>query len=82
MVNSLSAATLAIYIILAIPVVFLAIKHKRHGLLGWFFLFLFCALQIIGSGMSVSSTSPSASIVSNVGLSPLLLATSGILHEA
>lgn len=82
MVNSLSAATLAIYIILAIPVLFLLVKHGRHGLLGWFFLFIFCSLQIIGSALAVKGSSPSASIISNVGLSPLLLAAAGILHEA
>ena len=32
--------------------------------------------------MAVHDSSPTASIISNVGLSPMLLAAAGILHEA
>lgn len=82
MADGLSAATLAIYLTLSLPVLFLLKKHGRHGFLGWLFLFLFCTLRIISGAMALKSTSGAASIVSNVGLSPLLLASAGILHEA
>lgn len=82
MADSLSAATCAIYVILAIPVLYLLVKHGRHGLLGWLFLFFFCTLRIVSGALAIKSSSPAASIISNVGLSPLLLATTGILHEA
>ncbi|KAJ5316744.1 hypothetical protein PENANT_c016G11537 [Penicillium antarcticum] len=82
MTNALSVAELAIYIALAFPTVYLIIKHGRQGLLGWLFLFIFCTLRIIGSALAINNASPTASIISSVGLSPLLLAASGILHEA
>ncbi|BCR89977.1 uncharacterized protein ACHE_51175A [Aspergillus chevalieri] len=83
MTDSLSAATCAIYVILAFPVLYLLFKHGRNGFLGWLFLFVFCGLRIISGGLGVkSSDSAAASIISNIGLSPLLLTTAGILHEA
>ncbi|KAL5360644.1 hypothetical protein BJX96DRAFT_175497 [Aspergillus floccosus] len=82
MTNSLSAATCAIYAVLAIPVLYLLVRHGRYGLLGWLFLFFFCTLRIIGSALVINDTSVAANIISSVGLSPLLLATAGILHEA
>lgn len=84
MSDPLSAASLAIYAILAIPVLYLLVKHGCPGLMGWLLLFAFCTLRIIGGALVVksSSHSASASIISNIGLSPLLLAASGILQEA
>jgi hypothetical protein len=81
MTNALSAAELAIYIALAFPTIYLIIKHGRQGFLGWFFLFIFCILRITGNALALKSSSATASIISSVGLSPLLLAASGILHE-
>lgn len=82
MTNPLSAAELAIYAILSIPVIFILIRHLPTGAIGWGFLLAFCMLRIIGGALSVNSNKPSVSIISSVGLSPLLLAASGILHEA
>ncbi|GIJ92532.1 hypothetical protein Asppvi_001810 [Aspergillus pseudoviridinutans] len=82
MTNALAAATCAIYAVLAIPVLYLLVRHGRYGLLGWLFLFFFCTLRIIGGALSVSDAGIAANIISSVGLSPLLLATAGILHEA
>ncbi|KAJ5776500.1 uncharacterized protein N7511_001511 [Penicillium nucicola] len=82
MTNALSVAELAIYIALAFPTVYLIIKHGRQGLLGWLFLFIFCTLRIIGNALAIKPSSPTASIIASVGLSPLLLGASGILHEA
>ncbi|KAL7783810.1 hypothetical protein V8C37DRAFT_35071 [Trichoderma ceciliae] len=79
--SSTSNAELGIYAALSIPTIFVLIKHGRTGILGWLYLFAFCTLRIIGGAMSLSG-SASANIISSVGLSPLLLATSGILHEA
>lgn len=83
MVNTLSAATCAIYVFLTFPVLYVLFKHGRRGFLGWFCLFIFCTLRIISGGMGVKGSSGSAAnIISSVGLSPLILAASGILHEA
>lgn len=83
MTDSLSAATCAIYVILAFPISYLLFKHGRNGFLGWLYLIVFCGLRIISGGLGVKkSDSSAASIISNIGLSPLILATAGILHEA
>ncbi|KAL6232202.1 hypothetical protein BDW75DRAFT_247340 [Aspergillus navahoensis] len=82
MTNFLSVATCAIYAVLAIPVLYLLVRHGRYGLLGWLFLFFFCALRIIGGALAVNDTSFAANVISSIGLSPLLLATASILHEA
>jgi len=80
--NSLSTASLAIYAVLSLPVFYILVKHWRQGLLGWLFLFIFCTIRLIGGALSLNSVSSTGSLLSSVGLSPLLLATSGILHEA
>ncbi|KAF4447962.1 C6 zinc finger domain protein [Fusarium austroafricanum] len=78
---ALTTAELAIYAILIIPTLFILFKHGKPGLLGWIYLAVFCSLRIIGGAMFLSHSS-AANIVSNIGLSPLLLSTAGILHEA
>ncbi|THC93877.1 hypothetical protein EYZ11_006629 [Aspergillus tanneri] len=65
MTNSLSAATCAIYAVLAIPVLYLLVRHGRYGLLGWLFLFLFCTLRIVGGALAVNDTSVAANIISS-----------------
>jgi prolipoprotein diacylglyceryltransferase len=82
MTNSLSAASYPIYAVLAMAVLYLLIRHGRHGFLGWLFLLIFCIFRIIGGVVAVRDTGTAANIISSVGLSPLLLATAGILHEA
>lgn len=82
MTDSLSAAECAFYAVLIIPVLFLVVRHGLPGLLGWLFLAFFCTLRLIGGGMAVHDSSPSASVISNVGLSAILLAAVGLLHEA
>ncbi|KUJ23609.1 uncharacterized protein LY89DRAFT_187767 [Mollisia scopiformis] len=82
--HGLNAAQLAIYIILAIPVLYILIRHRLPGLLGWLYLFIFCTLRILGGALALhnGSADKTAAIISSIGLSPLLLAVSGILHEA
>ncbi|KUI56000.1 hypothetical protein VP1G_03377 [Cytospora mali] len=80
--NPLSAAELVIYAILSIPVLYICARHWPAGVLGWFYLCAFCTLRIVAGAMSINSNSGVASIISSVGLSPLILATCGILHEA
>ncbi|RWQ92194.1 hypothetical protein C8Q69DRAFT_106389 [Paecilomyces variotii] len=84
---ALPTAQLIIYCILALPVLYCLYSHGKPGLLGWLYLFVFCTLRIIGSGLELrqgdlDSSSSSALLVNNIGLSPLLLAAMGILHEA
>ncbi|OAR02069.1 hypothetical protein LLEC1_03391, partial [Akanthomyces lecanii] len=74
-------SAMAIYAVLIVPVFFLLVKHGKAGLLGWLYLTAFCVLRILGGALALSG-SKSATIIANVGLSPLLLAASGILHES
>jgi hypothetical protein len=85
--EQLAVAEAAIYAVLVIPSIYVLIKHGWQGLNGWIFLFGFCMLRIIGSALQISddkkgtiSTTPA--IISGVGLSPLVLAFIGILHES
>lgn len=82
MTNALAAVECAFYAFLILPVLYLLFRHRTYGLMGWLFLSFFCILRIIGGGMTVHSSSGAGSIISNVGLSPILLAAAGILHEA
>lgn len=79
--NSVTTAQMAIYAVLIIPALFLLVKHGKPGLLGWLYFAAFCMLRILGGALALSG-SKSATIISNIGLSPLLLAASGFLHES
>ena len=96
-VNALSAASIAIYVIFLQPTLYVFYKHGWPGFLGWFYLHVFILVRIIGNGLSIHSslhpvpliggtTAPGNNkatlIVNNIGLSPLLLAAAGVLHEA
>lgn len=85
--GGLEYAQLAIYGLLSLPVLYLTYRHGRHGLTGWLYLFAFCTLKIVGTALQVKadidhSSSSTAALISSIGLSPLLLAAVGILHEA
>ncbi|KPM36553.1 hypothetical protein AK830_g10012 [Neonectria ditissima] len=79
--SPVSTAKLAIYAILCLPAVYILIKHGGPGFLGWLYVTVFFTLRIVGGALSLSG-SPSAGLISSIGLSPLLLAAAGILHEA
>ncbi|GAD98758.1 conserved hypothetical protein [Paecilomyces variotii No. 5] len=83
---ALPIAQLIIYCVLVLPILYCLYRHGKPGLLGWLYLFIFCTLRIVGSGLEMghggNSSSSSALLVNNIGLSPLLLAAVGILHEA
>jgi len=83
--ESLAAAVIAIYTTVSVPLLFIIFKHgiRSWVSLGWVYLFLFFTLKIVGAAMELAgSDDSSANIVGSIGLSPLLLATAGILHEA
>ncbi|KAG5816910.1 hypothetical protein H9Q74_010844 [Fusarium xylarioides] len=84
MTDSISAAKLAIYIILLQPALYCLFKHGKTGFIGWLYLQIFCVLRIVTGGIGLHETNSSTGsiILNSIGLSPLLLAASGILHEA
>jgi prolipoprotein diacylglyceryltransferase len=89
--TKLAIAELVLYI-LFIPIVgYLLLRHGKRGLFGWLYLILFCMLRIVASAMQINNyvqeshgkmPSSTAGIINSVGISPLLLATGGVLHEA
>ncbi|RFN48306.1 hypothetical protein FIE12Z_7473 [Fusarium flagelliforme] len=84
MTDAIAAAKLALYIILAQPAIYCLFKHGKTGFIGWLYIQIFCVLRITtgGIGLHGASSSTGPVILNSIGLSPLLLATSGILHEA
>jgi hypothetical protein len=89
--SRLAIAELVIYIILTPVVFYLFARHGKHGLVGWIFLLAFCILRIVADGLQISdgikqskgeSYSATGAIINSVGVSPLLLAISGLLSEA
>lgn len=67
MTSSLPTAELAIYATLSFIVLIILVQHGVTGLLGWFYLFAFCTLRIVGGAISMNSDSPSASVISKSG---------------
>jgi hypothetical protein len=85
--SGLDYAQLAIYGPLSLPILFIVYRHGRRGVIGWLYLFVFCTLRIVGPAMQIKANKDHTSgsgpiLISSIGLSPLLLATVGILHEA
>jgi hypothetical protein len=85
--GKLSIAELAIYLPLLFLALFSLFKHGWHGVLGWLYLAVFCGLRIVGSALLINSekegtTSTAGQTISGVGLSPLILALAGVLHES
>jgi hypothetical protein len=84
----LLCAQLAIFIVLVGPAQFCLFTHGWRGFLGWLCVVSFCTIRIIGAAMSIHDESQggpistASMIVSSLGLSPVLLALVGILHEA
>lgn len=82
-IDGLELAELVFFAIATLPATYCLIKHGRHGILGWLNVLILCGLRIASSAMATTGNpSKAASIISGIGLSPLLLAALGLLHEA
>jgi len=80
--TAIAMAQLAIYAVLALPTVYVLFLHGSSGFLGWFYLLVFGTLRIVGGAMLLHNPlSTGATTITSIGISPLLLATLGILHE-
>jgi prolipoprotein diacylglyceryltransferase len=86
----LAIAELVIYIFIFPIVLYLLARHGVRGLFGWIYLVAFCILRIIAAGLQINNhvqethgktPSITAAIVNAVGVSPLILAIAGIIHE-
>ncbi|KAI9926963.1 hypothetical protein ASPWEDRAFT_32921 [Aspergillus wentii DTO 134E9] len=85
--QGLAIAQIAFYAAISIPALYCLISHGRHGLMGWIYVLAMCGLRLAGNAMSLNAyhnheISPSASIINGIGLSPLLMASLGLLHES
>ncbi|KAF7865210.1 hypothetical protein EAF04_006187 [Stromatinia cepivora] len=86
--NGVDIGELIVYIPSLFLSIILAFRHGFGRSSGWYFLIVFCLARIIGPCMSLAAiSSPSVSlftgalILQNVGLSPLILATLGLLSR-
>lgn len=84
MVDVLAIFEVAVYIFWVNPATYCLFKHGRRGILGWLAIQSFCFTRIIGNILVLKDGehSTAATIVNSIGLSPLLIGTVGILHEA
>lgn len=87
--NGVSIAELVVYVPALLIAAFLAIRHGLSRNAGWFFLIIFCLARIIGPAMQLATiSSPNdislytgSAILQNIALSPLMLATMGLLSR-
>ncbi|KAL2811475.1 hypothetical protein BJX63DRAFT_433322 [Aspergillus granulosus] len=82
-------AELAVYIPTTLVTVFVVLRHGFHKQLGWIYLSIFCVVRVVGAVLQILSHSdPSktddlkwAIILQSVGLTPLILASLGLLKR-
>lgn len=87
--ESLNVAELAIYLPLLFLTLFVVFRHGIHRQAGWIYLAIFCLIRIIGAALGIAADkSPSnasdlewSAILGSVGISPLLLASIGLLKR-
>jgi hypothetical protein len=87
MTTGIDISNLVVYFALLNPILYCLWKHGKPGILGWAALQAFCIIRIVGSILDLHNnevhlTNSDSLLLSNIGLSPLLLAALGILHEA
>jgi hypothetical protein len=86
--ESLELADIIFYALASCPAIYCFVMHGKHGIAGWLYVIAMCGLRLVGNGMAYHALSTTgtpntaASIIVGIGLSPLLLAAIGILHES
>lgn len=87
-IEGLDLAQIVFYAIVVVPGGYCFWRHGVIGLVGWFYVLAMCGLRLAGNGLVYTSlkntgtANTTGSIISSVGLSPLLLSALGIIHEA
>lgn len=88
--ESLNIAELAIYAPLLLLTLFVIFRHGLRRQSGWIYLAIFCLIRLIGAALGVAAVKKEPSDVSelewsvilgSVGISPLLLASLGLLKR-
>jgi hypothetical protein len=85
--SSIAAAQIGVFAALSLPAFYCLIRHGASGFLGWIEVFSLCTIRVIGAALQYHdlhnhTVSTATQIVTNLGLTPLILAAAGILHEA
>jgi hypothetical protein len=84
-----SVLELIVYIPIFLATLFIIFRHGFKRQLGWIYLTLFCLIRVVGAGFKIASVhNPTnvtdaewGAILNSVGLSPLLLASMGLLKR-
>ena len=87
--ESLDIAELAIYLPLLLLTLVVVVRHGIHRQAGWIYLAIFCLIRIIGAALGIAAEKKSSNvsdlewsaILGSVGISPLLLASLGLLKQ-
>jgi hypothetical protein len=87
--EGIAIAEICVYIPVFILTVVVVFRHGFKRQAGWIYLAIFCVIRIAGAGFKIAQTqNPTnktdikwAAILDSVGLSPLLLATIGLLKR-
>jgi predicted membrane channel-forming protein YqfA (hemolysin III family) len=86
--EGIAIAELCVYIPIFICTVIVVIRHGFQKPLGWIYLAIFCVIRLAGAGFKIESVhNPTktdiewSAILQSVGLSPLLLASMGLLKR-
>ena len=87
--ESLDIAELAIFLPLLLLTLSVIYRHGFHRQSGWIYLSIFCLIRIIGGALGIAAArNPSnvsdlewSAILGSIGISPLLLASLGLLKR-
>ena len=87
--EDIDIAVLVIYILLLPPSLFVAFRHGFFKSVGFLYLCLFCGIRIASSAMGIISQHNTSSqtdlvwagVLGSVGISPLLLASFGLVSQ-
>lgn len=87
--NGISVAEIAVFIPVLVVAILLALRHGFSIHSGWFYLITFSLLRIVGAGLQLGELKDAsnanlyigAAICQNIGFSPLLLTTIGLLRR-
>ncbi|AEO64594.1 uncharacterized protein THITE_2110891 [Thermothielavioides terrestris NRRL 8126] len=86
--NIVAAVEIAVYVPALILSILLCIRHGFRRSSGWFYLFALCLIRIVGGACQLATLSndsigliETAIILDRIGLTPLMLATLGLLSR-
>lgn len=87
--EGVSIGEIAVYSPALLLAIYLSVRHGFGRSAGWMFLIIFCLARIIGAAMQLATISSPTNIglytgyaiLQNIGLSPLMLATLGLLSR-